>query len=228
LRNDNEDRLVVNICLIHMFFMPAATPSPAKARIVSAAEALFAQHGFSGVTLRQITAAAGVNVAALNYHFYDRERLYLEILRRRLRDLNGERLALLESALTRAGTAPAPLADIFDALARPLFLPSPASGPHAPRLLGRLLTERHAFADVLLREEFEPTMTRFGQALRRHQPTLPPADFVWRLSFVTGALHHAVVTLPDIALHTRGLCPPDDCAGALRNFVGFASKAFSP
>ncbi len=70
-------------------------------------------------------------------------------------------------------------------------------------------------------------MTRFGQALRRHHPTLPPADFVWRLNFVIGALHHTLATLPDLPQHTSGLCRADDCAGALRNFSDFASKAFT-
>jgi AcrR family transcriptional regulator len=208
--------------------MSPVTSAATKARILSAAESLFAQHGYAAVSLRQITVAAMVNVAAVNYHFYDRERLYLEILRLRLREVNGERMASLDAAVARAGTEPVPLAEIFDALARPLFLPSPAVGTDAPRLLGRLLSERQAFADDLVRTDFEPTMTRFGQTLRRHQPALPPADFVWRLSFVTGALHHAVVTLPNIALHTRGLCPAGDCAGALRNFVDFAAKTFSP
>lgn len=207
--------------------MPAITAETTRARILNAAESLFAQHGFAGVSLRQITAEAKVNVAAVNYHFFDCERLFLEIVRLRLRAVNRERLELLDAALARAGAAPVPLTEIFDALARPLFLPSPAVGPHAPRLLGRLLSEPQAFAGELLREDFEPAMTRFGQALRRHQPALPPADFVWRLSFVTGALHHAVVTLPDIARHTRGLCAAGDCAGALRNFVDFASKAFT-
>jgi AcrR family transcriptional regulator len=211
-----------------LFSVIVTAAETTKERILSAAETLFAQHGFAGVSLRRITGAAGVNVAAVNYHFFDREHLFLEIARLRLREVNRERIGLLDAALARAGTATAPLPEIFDALARPLFLPSPAVGPLAPRLLGRLLSERQPFADELVREDFEPTMTRFGQALRRYQPALPPADFVWRLSFVTGALHHAVVTVPDIGRHTRGLCSAGDCAGALRNFVDFAAKAFSP
>lgn len=207
-----------------MALSPANTT---RERILTTAESLFAQHGYAGVSLRQITAAAAVNVAAVNYHFYDCERLYLEIVRARLVEVNRQRFRLLDAAQARAGSEPVPAAEIFDALARPLLVPAAALGPDAPRLLGRVLSERQPFADDLLREEFEPAMTRFGQALRRHQPGLAPTDFVWRLSFVTGALHHAAVTLPDIGRHTRGLCSPGDCAGALRNFVEFASKAFA-
>lgn len=194
--------------------------------VLSTAESLFAQHGYAGVSLRQITATAKVNLAAINYHFYDKEGLYREIVRRRLAQINRERLDLLTTAQNKAGAAPVPLPEIFDALAGPVFLPSVETGPFAPRMLGRLLAERQGFADALLKDEFQPTMTRFGQALRRHLPALPPTDFVWRLSFVIGALHHALATLPDMDLHTDGLCRAQDCARALRNFNEFASKAF--
>ncbi|MFZ5496276.1 MAG: TetR/AcrR family transcriptional regulator [Verrucomicrobiota bacterium] len=198
-----------------------------KERILFFAESLFAEHGYTGVSLRQITTAAKVNLASVNYHYYDKERLYREILRRRMAQINRERVALLTEAQVRAGEAPPPLPAIFDALARPLFLPSAEAGPVAPRLLGRLLSERQPIADDLLREEFQPAMTRFGQAIRRHCVGLPPADFVWRLSFVIGALHHALVTLPDMSLHTGGLCQSGDREGALKNFVNFSAKAFA-
>lgn len=206
--------------------MALRNPEPTRRRILAAAESLFARHGFAAVSLRQITAAARVNVAAVNYHFHDREQLYLDLVRQRLRTVNRERLELLGDAEAHAPGDPAPLSEVFSAMARPLFLPSAALGPHGPRLIGRLLTEHQAFADEVLRAEFDPTMNRFGQALRRHHPAMAPADFVWRINFVTGALHHAVVTLPDIGLHTRGFCSPADCAGALRNFVAWASNAF--
>lgn len=200
---------------------------PTRERILSSAESLFAQHGYAAVSLRQVIASAKVNLAAVNYHFYDLEGLYQHLLRMRLARINRERLDLLVAAQRQAGDAPIPLREIFDALARPLFIPSAESGPLAPRLIGRLLSERQPFLDPLLQDEFQPTMTRFGQVLRRHHPTLPPADFVWRLNFVVGALHHTLVTLPDLPRHTSGLCQCDDGAGALRNFNDFASKAFA-
>lgn len=207
--------------------MPSGISYDARKRILIAAESLFAQYGYSDVSLRQITVAAKVNVAAVNYHYYDKESLYREILTQRLTQINRRRLDLLAAAETRAGTAAIPLAEIIDALARPLFLPDEPTGIEAPRLLGRLLSERQPCTDDLLRSEFQPVMTRFGQAIRRHDPARPPADFVWRLSFLIGAMHHAVVTRPDMSLHTSGLCPADDCAGALRNFTDFAVNAFS-
>lgn len=202
--------------------------SETSSRILVAAESIFAQRGYTGVSLRQITVAAKVNLAAVNYHFYDKESLYREILTRRLREINARRLDLLSVAETQAGESPVPLAVLVHALARPLFLPDPTTGTAGARLLGRLLSERQPFTDELIRAEFQPVMTRFGQAFRRHSPGLPPGDFVWRLSFVIGALHHALVTLPDMPAHTQGLCRAEDYAGALRNFTAFAIKALAP
>lgn len=202
-------------------------PNATQERILSAAEKLFAKRGYSGVSLRQITTVAEVNLAAVNYHYYDKEGLFREILRRSLGQINEERLELLAAAQFRAGATAVPLGEIFSALARPVFLPQRCDRAFAPQLLGRLLSDRQPFADSIVREEFQPAMTRFGQALRRHQPALPPKDFVWRVSFIVGALHHALVTLPDMPLHTDGLCRADDCAGALENFIAFATKAFS-
>ncbi|HVJ62842.1 MAG TPA: TetR/AcrR family transcriptional regulator, partial [Tahibacter sp.] len=73
-----------------------------KERILGAAEQLFATHGFAGASLRQVTAAANVNLAAVNYHFGSKENLINEVFRRRLDDLNAHRLEELDKALALA------------------------------------------------------------------------------------------------------------------------------
>jgi AcrR family transcriptional regulator len=65
------------------------SPASTRDRILGAAEELFAQRGFEGASLRQLTTAAGVNLAAVNYHFGSKEKLVEEVFRRRLDALNG-------------------------------------------------------------------------------------------------------------------------------------------
>src|SRR5437763_12019602 len=73
----------------------APTMSATQANILDTAEALFMEHGFEATSLRQITAAAGVNIAAVNYHFGSKEELFQTVLTRRLDPMNQERLSLL-------------------------------------------------------------------------------------------------------------------------------------
>ena len=199
-------------------------------RILTAAELLFSQSGFDGATLRQITQAANVNLAAVNYHFSDKKTLYGEVLTRRLRPINERRLAGLLEAERVAGGAPVPLAEIINLLVRPCFElgRDPAGGgSHPLRIIGRCLTEPQPFMAELLSREFHPVMARFGQAIRRHVPVLSPEDFLWRLSFVVGALHHTLATMHGMKELTRGICRSDDHEGARTRFILFAVATFT-
>lgn len=51
-------------------------------RIVRIASTLFAEHGFHGVTTREIAAAVGLNIATVHYHVGTKEELYREVFRR--------------------------------------------------------------------------------------------------------------------------------------------------
>src|SRR3546814_9740319 len=73
-----------------------------KDRILGAAEELFAQHGFSGTSLRQVTSRADVNIAAVNYHFGSKENLVTEEFRRRMDEMSAQRLAQLRQAQEQA------------------------------------------------------------------------------------------------------------------------------
>jgi AcrR family transcriptional regulator len=63
--------------------MKASSPKRQETgdRIIAAAGAVFAERGFRATTVRQITERAGVNLAAVNYHFRDKGELYIRVLR---------------------------------------------------------------------------------------------------------------------------------------------------
>lgn len=195
-------------------------------KVEATAEALFAKHGYESVTLRQITSAAGVNLASVNYHYNDKQSLFSAILTSRLRLLSAARRQKLDDAQREAGESAIPIRIIIESLARPLLCPTESQFTAASRrLVGRALTEPLPFLAPLLAAELQPMVTRHGQALRRHFARVPPADFLWRYSFVIGSLHHTAATLHDMRALTSGICASDDAEAALRNFCYFSESA---
>ncbi len=71
--------------------MQEISPPTTREVILDTAESLFAQQGHDATSMRQITSAAGVNLASVNYHFGSKESLVQAVLKRRLAVLNRER-----------------------------------------------------------------------------------------------------------------------------------------
>src|SRR6476661_6282956 len=87
-----------------------------KERILDAAETLFMEHGFEATSLRSLTTAANVNLAAVNYHFGSKEELFQAVLTRRLDPMNQERIDLLAAVEAEAAGKPASCEKILFAM----------------------------------------------------------------------------------------------------------------
>lgn len=199
-------------------------------RIIESAEILFSTQGYHDTSIRDVVAQARVNLAAVHYHFGNKEFLYCEVLRRRLRSMNQSRLEKLENAVELAGGKPIPLDLIIDIFARPFFELGGNPGDkncHLSRLIGRSIAEPLPFAEEVLATELHQTTARFARAIRKHAPGLEPAEFMWRMTFVIGAMHHTLATIHQMTALTRGLCPSNDFDGALRHFIRFATDTFT-
>jgi AcrR family transcriptional regulator len=166
-----------------------------KERILDAAEALFMEHGFEATGLRLITAAASVNLAAVNYHFGTKEELFEAVLTRRLDPMNQERVALLDQLERKA--APDPLS--CDRILMALFVPAlrlardPArGGKNFLRLLGRAYADPAPFIRQFLSAQYAVMIARFKGAFGRALPHLPKKELSWRLHFIMGALSYTL------------------------------------
>jgi AcrR family transcriptional regulator len=174
---------------------PDVRAADTKARMLDAAEALFMEHGFEATSMRAITAAAAVNLAAVNYHFGSKEELFEAVLTRRLDPMNQQRLELL--ARLEAKAAPAPLS--CDRILLALFVPAlrlardPArGGKNFLRLLGRAYADPAPFIRQFLSEQYAAMIARFKAAFARALPHLPRRELSWRLHFIMGALSYTL------------------------------------
>ncbi len=176
-----------------------------RKRILLAAEALFIEHGFEATTLRQITAQAGVNLAAVNYHFGSKETLIMEVFHQRLCWLNEQCLLELDRLEAAAGDAPVKpslILEAFFGVALRLAADKKGGGSTFMRLLGRTYTEPSNFVRSFLGEEFSVAVPRFKAALFKTLPDVPHEEILWRFHFMLGAMSYAVSGAD--ALHILG------------------------
>lgn len=163
-------------------------------RILDAAETLFAEHGFAATSLRKITAAAEVNLAAVNYHFGSKEALVEAVFARLLSAVNQDRIARLDDVLAEAKGGEPPL----EAIVRALVVPT-ARMTRDPRFgsLRRILMRVHAEPGqqevlAIFVSQFRGMMERFLPALQRAVPGVPPEEISWRMRFAISAMIHAM------------------------------------
>lgn len=198
-------------------------PLDTKQRILNAAERLFAEHGLAGTSLRAITAEAGVNLAAVNYHFHSKEELIRAMYRRRLEPINRRRLAMLDAAEREAAPHAAALDKILDALFGPILEAKAADdGGGVVVLLGRVYAEPGGIASQMVREQMIEVAGRFSAALRKALPKLPRAELAWRMHFVIGSLAHTMVAGKLLEFVSGGECSTDDIESTRRHLIAFA------
>ena len=174
--------------------MPTApaklSPQATKSRILDAAETLFVQGGFDSLSMRQITSAAGVNLAAVNYHFGSKDALIQAVLARHLDPLNALRvltLERLEKQFAGSMSCEHVLAAMFLPAVR-MFKGDPAQSGRFLQFLGRAYTDPSPVVRDFINTHYIQTLGRFFTAFQGTLPELPRHDLGFRLHFALGAL----------------------------------------
>mgnify|MGYP006290790811 FL=1 len=171
-------------------------PTPARERVLRAAEELFARHGFAGVTMRDIAQRLGIRQASLYYHAPDgKQDLYVQVVEHSMRR---HRLAMeravadagdLREALTSAADwlLGQPLVDLFQMVRSDMAAATPE---HAERLRGLAYT---ALMEPL-RDAFDAAIAR-GEA-RPVDPLLMAGTFLATIESIDYAVHGEGATRP--------------------------------
>jgi AcrR family transcriptional regulator len=198
-----------------------------KAAVLVTAERLFALNGFQAVSVRDITAEAGVNLASVNYHFGGKDALLYEIFRRRTSELNRERARMLHMANDRHAGRP-PVREILEALfAPPLRWAAPG---HERRISLQFIFRARTEGTAQMREALQRDVShleRFAEALLRARPDLPQEDVYWRLHFCLGVLHNnRFAEFDRLRILSGGLTREDESEALLARMLDFAEAGF--
>ncbi len=201
---------------------------PGKDRILDAAEQLFARHGFYGVSVRDITKAADVDVALVSYHFGGKRELFAAVFQRRAEQLNPERLAMLENVRRAALPGIPTLEQIVNAFTHPLLERSARGGAGWKSYFALVAQVNNSpeWAPVLMTQHFDPLVEKFIAALREVLPGCSAREIYWGYQFLTGALTLTFAETGRIDRLSGGLCESSDLDSVHERLAPFVAAGF--
>lgn len=167
--------------------MVTTSAQETRDRIIRTAERLFAERGFVATSLRDLTTEAGVNVAAVNYHFGSKENLLRSVIREVLASVNKQRHQNLEMLMSDADSPS--VEALLEAFAFPVFdLFGNERGRVLARLLSRTLGEPHEDIRHIVIEEVEAVEHVYLEAFQQALPHLSRDELWWRFRSTIGVL----------------------------------------
>ena len=196
---------------------------PTRQRILDAAEMLFAEHGFDGVSLRQITALADVELALANYHFGPKQALFVAVITRRADELNALRLQRLQAL-----PAPPTVEGLIDAFARPFLEKSVGGGP-GWKSYARLIAQTANAArwtSAIMTAQFDPIAEVFIAGMAHALPRARHEDLYWGFHFLVGAMTMIFAETGRIDVLSKGLCRGDDLEATYARLVPFMAAGY--
>jgi len=203
------------------------TGEATRERILVTGERLMAERGLDGVSLRELTSLADVNLASVHYHFGSKEEVLAEVFALRAKPLAERRLEMLAAVRREADGRPV-LEDVLDAFLRPsLEIARQEGGEHFLRLRARLAYERNETSRAILAEAFDRSSAAFLAALGEALPELPKLDLYWRFHFMLGAMSYTMANPGRIQSLTKDVCDAGDMETALHYMIPFLIAGFT-
>jgi AcrR family transcriptional regulator len=191
----------------------------ARERIILAAEKLFAISGYDAVSFRDLTAAAGVSVSAIHYHFGSKQALLLEVFTRGAALMTKRRCELLDAA-KRYGRHLLTLESILDAFLRPAFEVTHGDRNHLfNRLRARISTEHSVTTREIVSSAFDENDLIFIEELKRALPSHSDKDVHWRFHFLVGAMIHTMSDSGQLEGLSGGACSTSETELALPTMI---------
>ncbi len=200
---------------------------PTRARILEAAESLFALRGLHGVAIRDIAREAEVDPALVHYHFGTKNELFSTALLTRAEGFMREREEALRLCIEKADGKPS-LEDVIVAYTKP-YLVHAQSGDPGWRSWFKLLAHASLsleWAPDVWRDHFDPFVQKFIDAMKLASPGAPEGHYYWCYHFFSGALVLTFANTGRMDDLSEGDCKSDDLANGYDMLVPFFADAF--
>lgn len=211
----------------------ATATATTRARIIDVAEQLFAAHGYNGVSLRSITAAAGANMAAVHYYFRNKEGLLSAIFETRAGAMNAERRALLQACKADGGQAVAPVRQILAAFLGPgIRMGQTAQGATFNRLSALCSVEPDLAVKNIVFGVHDEVAKTFVDLLAQACPHLSQDELYLRLQCVFGSMMYVRADngrvgrlLNPVLQDQAGTCDADQTLDRMLDFLAAGLSA---
>jgi AcrR family transcriptional regulator len=178
---------------------PAGSSAPpgTREKLLDAAELLFADRGYNGVSTREIAAAAKANLGSIPYYFRSKGNLLKEVVRRRALPELEDRAVGVRRVLEAAGEGIPDVVAILKADLDPVFHRRRENIIYR-RLAGRLSTDPNKEVRRIVDEIYNRKALIFDIALRRACPHLSDEEFYWRFYCLFGAVQYVLADVGKI------------------------------
>lgn len=198
-----------------------------KEVILDAAEALFARHGFYGVTTRQVATEAGVDTALIHYYFGAKRELFDAVLLRRAEIINRDRadaMTAYEAAHPGSMTAEGVIAAFID----PLIERALTGGSGWKNWLNLVaqINITPAWGGEVMHRFFDPVVRQLVETLGRALPGAELVDLYWCYQFLTGSMMLTVAETGRIDQLSDGQCQSSDLEAARRRLYAYCAAGF--
>lgn len=160
-------------------------------KILRVAEEHFAVHGFFASSLRQITREAGVNVAAVHYHFGSKEAVFVAVLNQRIVPFIEKVLAGMSEAAHSRDVQPEDLVDAFIRACFDLIQEEERNAALLSKLVSRLMLDEYKIFRETLAEQNRDVAARLTATFTQILPDLPPQAVRWRMHLALSTLFNA-------------------------------------
>ena len=175
--------------------------SETKLAIILAAGELFAEHGLEGTSIRPIAQKAGVNIAAINYHFGSKENLYTEVLKYALLHNQSEKKEFFEAS--KYITKPEEIAQFLCKFIKSRFVSffSPEKPPWFTRLILQSFSVPTSSLREIIENYFVPEIKALTDIIRRSDPHMTEQKAqIWSFSIQGQMAFYGLCKIPILML----------------------------